>query len=59
MTQREWQKHNTTQVLMRLNNSTDKDILQKLDTVESKQGYIKGLIREDIYDRRAESEEST
>lgn len=57
MTQREWQKQNTTQILMRLNNSTDKDILSKLDTVESKQGYIKGLIREDIYDRRTESEE--
>ena len=27
---------------------TDQDILDKLDSVESKQGYIKNLIREDI-----------
>lgn len=27
---------------------TDQDVLDKLDSVESKQGYIKNLIREDI-----------
>lgn len=38
----------TTQFMMKLNNSTDKDILEKLDLVENKQGYIKNLIRADI-----------
>ena len=38
----------TTQFMMKLNNSTDKDILEKLDSVENKQGYIKNLIRADI-----------
>lgn len=27
---------------------TDQDVLDKLNSVESKQGYIKALIREDI-----------
>lgn len=33
---------------LKLNKGTDKDILERLDQVESKQGYIKRLIREDI-----------
>lgn len=41
-------KEKTKGVLLRLNINTDKDIIQKLDTVPSKQGYIKTLIREDI-----------
>lgn len=43
-----WMKANTTRVYMKLTNNTDKDILQKLETVPSKQGYIKRLIREDL-----------
>ena len=39
---------NTIQVKMKLNKKTDADILEKLDNVESKQGYIKKLIRDDI-----------
>lgn len=39
---------NTTQIHLKLNDKTDADILQRLDEVESKQGYIKRLIREDI-----------
>lgn len=35
-------------VYLKLNKGTDADILERLDQVESKQGYIKGLIREDI-----------
>lgn len=31
-----------------LNKSTDADIIEKLDSVENKQGYIKELIRADI-----------
>ena len=39
---------NTTQVHLKLNFNTDHDILEKLDQVDSKQGYIKALIRADI-----------
>lgn len=45
---------NTIQVKMKLNKKTDKDILKRLDEVDSKQGYIKRLIREDIAERGAE-----
>lgn len=43
-----WDKAHTTQVVLKLNNNTDADILAKLAEVESKQGYIKQLIRADI-----------
>ena len=33
---------------LKLYEDTDKDIINKLDTVDSKQGYVKGLIRKDI-----------
>lgn len=39
------------QVALRLNISTDADILQRLDEVDNKQGYIKELIRADIAKR--------
>ena len=39
---------NTVQIKMKLNTKTDADILQKLDSVENKQGYIKALIRADL-----------
>lgn len=39
---------NTKLITLRLNLRTDKDIFRKLDEVESKQGYIKELIRKDI-----------
>lgn len=39
---------NTVQVKMKLNIKNDKDILEQLEKVESKQGYIKALIRADI-----------
>lgn len=38
----------TKQVKLKLNRKTDKDILDKLDSVGSKQTYIKQLIRADI-----------
>jgi hypothetical protein len=43
-----WVVQNTTRVVMNLNHNTDPDILEKLATVQSKQGYIKQLIRDDI-----------
>lgn len=41
-------KANTKIYPVRLNFNTDKDIIEKLESVESKQGYIKELIRQDI-----------
>ena len=42
-------KENTTSVQLRLNNSTDADIIEHLKTAEpSKMGYIKELIRKDM-----------
>lgn len=38
----------TKKVLLKLNLKTDADILQRLDEVPNKQGYIKSLIRKDI-----------
>lgn len=45
---KKWIKENTTRICIKLNNNTDKDILQKLETVDSKQGYIKECIRKAI-----------
>ena len=47
-TQAKWDAEHTTRIYLKLNNNTDADILAKLETVESKQGYIKQLIRKDI-----------
>ena len=38
----------TKQIKMKLNMITDADILERLDEVDNKQGYIKELIRRDI-----------
>lgn len=48
----EWDKANTTQVKIKLNNNTDQDIIQWLSGLENKQGTIKSLIREaSIFDK--------
>lgn len=44
----EWDKANTKQIKMKLNLNTDADILEKLESVPNKQGYIKELIRKDL-----------
>lgn len=41
-------KEKTVSVNLRLNKSTDADIIAKLETVPSKMGYIKALIRADM-----------
>lgn len=46
--QADYDRKNTVQIKMKLNINTDKDILQKLDEVGNKQGYIKDLIRKDL-----------
>ena len=48
--QEKYDGRNTVQVHLKLNLYTDRDILEKLATVSSKQGYIKELIRRDIDD---------
>lgn len=39
---------NTKQVMLKLNLKTDRDILERLESVGNKQGYIKELIRRDL-----------
>ena len=46
--QAKYDKANTRQVHLKLNRRTDDDVLEKLDSVSSKQGYIKQLIRADL-----------
>lgn len=41
-------KEKTVSVNLRLNKNTDADIIAKLETVPSKMGYIKQLIRADM-----------
>lgn len=43
-----YNKEKTISVQLRLNKTTDADIIAKLATVPSKMGYIKELIRKDI-----------
>ena len=43
---------NTKQYHLKLNLGTDADIIAKLESVGSMQGYIKRLIREDINSRK-------
>lgn len=43
-----YQAANTKAYVIRLNLNTDADIIQKLEQVDNKQGYIKSLIRSDL-----------
>ena len=46
-----YDKENTKRVYIKLNKNTDKDILDYLESVSNKQGYIKELIRKDMMPR--------
>lgn len=46
--QKRYDAKNTRQLHLKLNRRTDWDVLEKLDSVPSKQGYIKALIRADL-----------
>lgn len=46
--QKRYDAKSTRQVHLKLNRRTDRDILEKLGSVPSKQGYIKALIRADL-----------
>ena len=43
-----YNKENTVQISLKLNRSTDADLIESLNRVANKQGYIKELIRRDI-----------
>lgn len=43
-----YDKTHTRGLYLKLNNITDADIIDKLDSIDNKQGYIKNLIRNDI-----------
>ena len=45
---KKWIKGNTTVLSMKLNNSTDADIIKKLESVPNRQGYVKSAIRKDM-----------
>ncbi len=43
-----YDKENTIQVRIKLNKKTDADIIEALEAVPNKNGYLKDLIRKDI-----------
>lgn len=43
-----WDKENSRSITLKCYYKKDMDILEKLDTVDNRQSYIKGLIRQDI-----------
>ena len=43
---------NTKRIALKLNKTTDADILELLDSLDNKQGFIKSLIREYLEERR-------
>lgn len=48
MSQNKYDANNTRKFGLKLNRKTDKEIIEKLESVDSIQGYIKSLIRADI-----------
>ena len=46
--QYEWDRANTYSITLKLNNNTDKEIIEKLKSADNKQKYIKELIKKDI-----------
>ena len=43
-----YDKDHTRLITLKLNTTTDKDVLDRLDEVPNRQGYIKELVRADI-----------
>ncbi len=46
--QKKYDMANTRSIILKLNENTDADILDRLDEVGNRQGYIKALVRKDI-----------
>lgn len=55
----DYDKKNTTRLNVKLNNTTDRDILDFLTSIPNKQGYIKDLIRLDMEGRNLRYELAT
>ena len=55
--QRKYDKANMRNITLRFNLKTDKLILERLDSVENRQGYIKSLIIADIMRERMMGED--
>ena len=43
-----YNKENTVQISLKLNRTTDADLIDSMNKIANKQGYIKELIRRDI-----------
>lgn len=52
--QAKWDKENRRNVVLRLVKTTDADLLEYLDGLPNKQGYIKALIRADMEKHKSE-----
>ena len=50
---KKYDQNNTIQLRVKLNKKTDADIIEKVASLDNKQGYIKALIREDIEKNRS------
>lgn len=46
--QARYDKAHTTRIYLKLNNTTDADVIAQLQKVDNRQGYIKALIRADL-----------
>ena len=46
--QAKYDSANTRKITLKFNLQTDADVLERLDQVDNRQGYIKQLIRDDI-----------
>ena len=53
--QNRYRKANIKSLTIGFNLKTDRDLLDKLDSVPNKQGYIKQLIRQDIATNTSEN----
>lgn len=47
----EFQKNNTTRIRFQLNNVYDADIIEFMNSLPNKNGYLKDLVREDMKKR--------
>jgi hypothetical protein len=43
-----WKKRNIIRISFELNKDTDKKLVQKMESLDNKNGYLKQLIRQDI-----------
>ena len=56
MATQEYDKNNTTRINLKLNNKTDADLIEKLESVKNVQGYIKAIIRNEMEGERTMKE---